>query len=80
MGQYCICQEQSTKISDLLDIMIKLSIADIKTEIDSERFRPVDTPMMIGDCSKLRTELGWKPKIPLVQSMEELLNYWRKKV
>ena len=77
---YCICQEQSTKISDLLDIMIKLSIADIKTEIDPERFRPVDTLMMIGDCSKLRTELGWKPEIPLVQSMEELLNYWRKKV
>ena len=73
---FCLGQGKQTKISEVLNLLIKLSGKDIKTEIDPERFRPVDTKTMIGDFTKVH-ELGWKPEIPLEQSLTDLLNYWR---
>jgi len=30
-----------------------------------------------GDSSKFRKQTGWKPEIPLEQTLRDLLNYWR---
>jgi nucleoside-diphosphate-sugar epimerase len=33
--------------------------------------------MLVGDSSRLRSELGWAPAIPLGQTLDDLLTYWR---
>jgi len=76
---FCIASEKPTKISEILDILKQNSTSEIKTEIDPERMRPVDTPTMKGDATKIK-ELGWENKVPLEQSLINLLNYWRKKI
>jgi nucleoside-diphosphate-sugar epimerase len=30
-----------------------------------------------GNPTRIREELGWTPEIPLQQTLEDLLNYWR---
>jgi hypothetical protein len=37
----------------------------IKVKVDQSRLRPSDVPVIQGDASRIRSELGWKPKIPL---------------
>jgi GDP-4-dehydro-6-deoxy-D-mannose reductase len=49
----------------------------IRVRIDAERFRPNDLPVLIGDGSRIRHELGWTPTIPLSQTLDELMAYWR---
>jgi GDP-4-dehydro-6-deoxy-D-mannose reductase len=46
-------------------------------KVDPARYRPNDTPLLLGDPSRLRDELGWTPEIPLDQTLDDLLEYWR---
>jgi GDPmannose 4,6-dehydratase len=32
-------------------------------EIDPRYYRPTDVDILLGDCSKARRILGWKPKV-----------------
>ena len=34
-------------------------------EIDPRYFRPAEVDLLLGDASKARRELGWKPKVDL---------------
>ncbi|MHB0866937.1 MAG: GDP-mannose 4,6-dehydratase [Thermoleophilia bacterium] len=77
---YNVASGKSHPISEILDIL--LSLARVQPEIEPipELMRPSDTPIVIGDASKLR-ELGdWQPRIPLEQSLTDTLNYWREQV
>ncbi|MBR0810918.1 GDP-mannose 4,6-dehydratase [Bradyrhizobium diazoefficiens] len=41
--------------------------------IDPTYFRPTEVDLLVGDASKARTELGWKPKRSFVQLVEEMM-------
>ena len=40
----------------------------IKIEQDPARLRQNDTPLVLGDHSKLTADTGWTPQIPLSQT------------
>ena len=77
---YNLCSGQGTSIQEVLDELMALSTAEIPVEVDPERFRPVDVPLFIGDGSLAQRELGWKPEIPMSQTLQETLEYWRERV
>jgi GDP-4-dehydro-6-deoxy-D-mannose reductase len=52
----------------------------VEITIDPARFRPVDVPRLVGDNSRLRSETGWVPLIPLDHTLDDLLDYWRERV
>jgi GDPmannose 4,6-dehydratase len=41
--------------------------------IDPVYFRPTEVDLLIGDASKAREKLGWKPKIPFAQLVKEMV-------
>ena len=49
-------------------------------EIDRNKLRPVDVPVIEADISKINRLTGWKPRIPLAQTVKETLDYWRERV
>jgi len=49
-------------------------------EVDPEKLRPVDVPIIEADIRKLVECTGWKREIPLERTIEETLDYWRKEV
>jgi GDP-4-dehydro-6-deoxy-D-mannose reductase len=38
--------------------------------------RPVDVADMRGDPDRLRRTTGWRPSIPLDQTLADVLDYW----
>lgn len=72
-----LCSGKAHNLKDLLEYMISLSTIDINIEIDKSRFRPSDLPIMLGDNTKIKTEIGWTPNIDLHDTLNDLLNYWR---
>lgn len=76
---YNICSENGIKIRDMLGILLSMSTSNIKVEQDSARMRPSDVEVLIGDCSKFRECTEWKTTINFEKTMEDLLDYWRKK-
>ncbi len=77
---YNLCSGRGIAVQEVLDGLLRLSSADIRVEVDAERFRPVDVPLFIGDGALARTELGWGPEIALNQTLQETLAYWRREV
>ena len=67
-------------IQEILDLIISMSTVEIKVEIDPNKIRPVDVPIIEADITKLNAATGWKPEIPLEQTILETLNYWRGRV
>ena len=78
---YNIGGDYTCKISDMLDYLTSLSkINNIKIEIDKERLRPIDADLQIPNTNKFHKHTGWKPKISFQKTMQDLLEFWRKKV
>ena len=77
---YHIGSGTAWKIGDLLRILLgKSSAGNIGLQQDPARLRSNDLPLMLCDASKLHRELGWKPEIPLEQTLHDLLEYWRER-
>ena len=74
---YNLCSGKTRSLKHLLEYMISISSAEIKIKIDSAKFRPSDLPVMIGDNTKMKTEIGWTPEIDIQDTLKDLLNYWR---
>lgn len=69
---YNVCSGTVRQLRALLQRMIELSGADARVEVDPDRFRPTDLPMLLGDGSRLRA-LGWAPEIPIDRTLTDLL-------
>ncbi len=67
------------KVKDILKKLISLSYKEIKVEIDKEKFRPVDVPIVQCDNSKIKEDTGWKPEISIDETLKDVLEYWRGK-
>ena len=77
---YNICSSRHTSIRRVLDILLADSEVEVEVEVDPDRLRAADIPYLVGDSTKFSSVTGWQPDIPLVQTLGDLLNWWREKV
>lgn len=77
---YNVGSGHAVSIQEILDMIISLSDKEIKIEVDPNKLRPVDVPIIEADTAKLRQTTGWEQTISLKQTIEETLNYWRERV
>ncbi len=75
---YHVCSGRGTSIRWVLDFLLSLSIRrDITIAFDAQRFQPADVPIQIGSNARIRACTGWQPEIPLEQTLQDVLEYWR---
>lgn len=74
---YNVGSGNAHEIKEILDLVVSKSNVNISVEIDSNKLRPVDAPIIEADITKLRELTGWKPEIPIDQTIQEILYYWR---
>ena len=77
---YNLCSGQAPSIRELLEIYLKLARSEVEVREDPGRLRPADEPILLGDNSKLRAATGWQPRVPLQESAQRILAYWREVV
>lgn len=75
---YNVCSGVGRSVRDLLYEMLKLSHKKIEIELDPNRLRPSEIPMLVGSNQKIRHETKWTPSIPMEQSLMDILNDFRK--
>lgn len=73
---YLICSGHSVSIRQLLDTLIELSGVEVQVETEQRRINPVDTPCLYGSYAKIERDTGWRPQIPLRQSLADALADW----
>jgi GDP-4-dehydro-6-deoxy-D-mannose reductase len=74
---YNVCSGRAYRIADLLEMLISSAQAKIRVETDPARLRPSDTPIVLGSFARLEADTGWRPHIPIEQTLANLLEYWR---
>jgi GDP-4-dehydro-6-deoxy-D-mannose reductase len=74
---YNVCSGRAITIRHLLDLLIARARVKVEVKVDPARYRPNDTPLLLGDPGRLRDELGWVPEIPLERTLDDVLEYWR---
>ena len=77
---YNICSGTESTIRGLLNTL--LEIAGIEAEIvtEAERLRPTEQRRVVGSYDKLHAETGWRPNIPLQDTLADMLNDWEAKL
>jgi GDP-4-dehydro-6-deoxy-D-mannose reductase len=77
---YNVCSNAALPIQGVLDALLARARVAIEVVIDPARYRPNDTPLVLGDHQRITDELGWVPAIPFDQTLDDLLAYWRHRI
>ena len=78
---YNIGGKKSLRVGQILQDLISLSThKGITYQIDKERLRPIDADLQIPNTSKFTNKTSWQPQITYEKTLEDLLNYWRKRI
>ncbi len=77
---YNICTGSAYLMQEILETLLSKSKAKIKAEQDPGKMRPSDVPILCGDNSRFRKATGWKPEIPFETTLNDLLEFWRRKL
>lgn len=74
---YNVCSGRAITIGEVLDRLLARARVPIRVRLDEARLRPNDVPLLLGDPTRIRTELGWQSEIPLDRTLDDLLEDWR---
>lgn len=74
---YNIGGNRTMTIGEALDILRANSKIKLEVRVDPELVRPSDVTLQVPCTDKFRRETGWQPLIPLEQTLQDLLEYWR---
>lgn len=77
---YNVGRGHAVRIREILNKLISMSNILVKIKSEKIFLRPSDIPILEVDYSKFKKATGWSPKIPLSQTLEDTLEYWREKV
>ena len=77
---YNVCSGRAIRVGDLLDQLVQLARLKIDVVVDRARLRPSDTPRIVGDASRIKNDVGWRPEIPMALLLRDTLDWWRSQV
>lgn len=75
---YNVGGETVTTVGEFLEVLKSKASVPIHSEVDKELLRPVDVTMQVPDVSRFIKKTGWQPKYSIEESVEFLLDYYRR--
>ncbi len=77
LGVYNVCTGHSVSPTDHARLLADLlAPVEVVHEVDPARVRAHEVMDLRGDNSRLREATGWRPEIPLRQTMQDTIEYW----
>ncbi len=76
-GAYNVASERSLTVNDLIDAIRGQTRLEVQHEVDPDRVRHHDVSEIRGSAARLRGATGWKPSIPLEQTIADAIAWWR---
>lgn len=74
---YNLCSGRGTRVSEVLESLLRMT--DQEIEVRSDPAAGGGIRSQVGSAERALRETGWKPEIPLEQSLADLLNEWRER-
>lgn len=77
---YNIGGNRTMTVGDMLEMFKGMARCPIHHEVDTGLLRPSDVTLQVPDITKFQAATGWEPKIPLEDTLGELLTYQRRRL
>lgn len=75
---YNVCSGKAVKLRDIINNTSKQLGIKPNIIVDPARVRTNDVKMVVGDNTKIKTELGWKPKYTLQQTIADIIQSYNR--
>jgi GDP-4-dehydro-6-deoxy-D-mannose reductase len=75
-----VCSGKGIRIRDILSMFEEISGRKVAIVSESGRVRPYDVPIVVGSFERLRAATGWGPRIPMMQTLRDVFEYWMAEV
>lgn len=76
---YNVCTGVERRIGDLAVMLLDMAGVRAELRTDVKLVREHEQKRMAGEGMKLRTETGWTPRIPLAQTLRDILQDWEER-
>ncbi len=77
---YNLCSGEGTSIAEVIALLRTRARVPVRVRSDPALRRPVDVPRLVGAAARARADTGWRPRIPLTETLGALLDDWRTRV
>ena len=71
---YNVCSGNGIKLKEIINIVAEQLSITPEIYVDKNRLRPTDNLIIVGDNTKLKSELNWQPKHSLVQTLKDMIS------
>lgn len=72
---YNVCSGFSYSGNQILDYLkAAMQLNDIESVVDQSRVRPTDAVEIVGDASRLSSELGWQPALSIEKTINDFVS------
>ena len=77
-GDWVVATGETRSVRDMCEYVFKTLDMDYKDYViqNPKYMRPEELPYLRGDSTKIREELGWKPKYTFESMMDEMVEHW----
>jgi len=77
-GIYNVCSDVNLSIQQVLDTLAGLALIPVQTKLDPALSASAQRDIFYPpSCAKLVAATGWEPTIPIRQTFQDLLDWWR---
>lgn len=76
-GVFNVCRGEGVRLREVVERMVARARVPIRIETDAARLRPADVPYLVGDPTAIERECGWRARIALDRTLEDVLEDWR---
>jgi GDP-4-dehydro-6-deoxy-D-mannose reductase len=77
---YNVCSGRDVSIEEVACQLLELAGVELQLEVDPALARPVDVPVLRGDCGKLHDATGWQPEIDFTKTLRDVLDHWGRNI
>ena len=64
-------------MQEVLERLLAQARVKIETRQQADLMRVAETNVVRANATRLGREIGWQPRIPLQQTLTDILEYWR---
>jgi GDP-4-dehydro-6-deoxy-D-mannose reductase len=77
---YNVCSGRCTSVAELIDMLRHVAGRELVHEVDPGLVREHDVMEVRGSHERLTAATGWKPEIPLEQTLADTVAWWREEL
>jgi GDP-4-dehydro-6-deoxy-D-mannose reductase len=80
VAAYNVCSGRTWSAADILAAFSRLTDLEVRQEVDPAALRKNEVMEIRGSRTRLTEAVGWEPEVPFERTLEDALEFWRRRL